>query len=147
INGVVKGRMNNLVIPNIEIKTLDRTHLIASAVINGLPDTQKLDVDLNLKKFTTGRVDINRLVAPSMMPDSIQLPHAISLSGTFKGGMSGFDANLSLVTEKGNATVNGNMQLGADTTRSEERRVGKECRCRHSRAPEQKKNRLPRPRV
>lgn len=116
INGVVKGRMNNLAIPNIEIKTLDRTHLIASAVIKGLPDTEKLYIDLNLKKFTTGRVDINRLVAPSMMPDSIQLPNAISLSGTFKGGMAGFDANMSLVTEKGNATVNGNIQMGADTT-------------------------------
>src|SRR5690606_10985277 len=54
--------------------------------------------------------------APSMLPDSLQLPNAISLSGTFKGGMSGFDANISLVTEKGNATVNGNMRLGADAT-------------------------------
>src|SRR5690606_17438249 len=116
INGSVKGQMDNLTIPNIEFKTLDRTHLIASALIKGLPDTEKLYIDLNLKKFTTGRVDIERLVAPSMMPDSLQLPNAISLSGTFKGGMSGFDANMSLVTEKGNATVNGNMQLGADTT-------------------------------
>ncbi len=116
INGSVKGRMNDLTIPNIEFKTLDRTHLIASAVIKGLPDTDKLYIDLNLKKFTTGRADIERLVAKSMMPDSLQLPNAISLSGTFKGGMSGFDANMSLVTEKGNATVNGNMQMGADTT-------------------------------
>ncbi len=116
INGAVKGRMDNLTIPNIEFKTLDRTHLIASAVIRGLPDTEKLYIDLNLKKFTTGRADIERLVAKSMMPDSLQLPNAISLSGTFKGGMSGFDANMSLVTEKGNATVNGNMQMGTDTT-------------------------------
>lgn len=116
INGSVKGRMDNLAIPNIEFKTLDRTHLIASAVIKGLPDTEKLYIDLNLKKFTTGRADIERLVAKSMMPDSLQLPNAISLSGTFKGGMSGFDTNMSLVTEKGNATINGNMQMGADTT-------------------------------
>jgi len=116
VNGSVKGRMDNLTIPNIEFRTLDRTHLIASAVIQGLPDTDKLYIDLNLKKFTTGRADIERLVAKSMMPDSLQLPNAISLSGTFKGGMSGFDANMSLVTEKGNATVNGNMQMGSDTT-------------------------------
>ena len=116
VNGLVKGRMNNLTIPNIEIKTLDRTHLLASAIIKGLPDPEKLNIDLNLKKLTTGQADIARLVAPSMLPDSLQLPNAISLSGTFKGGMAGFDANISLVTEKGNATVNGNMQLGADTT-------------------------------
>lgn len=116
INGSVRGRMDNLTIPNIEFKTLDRTHLIASAIIKGLPDTEKLYVDLNLKKFTTGRSDMERLVATSMMPDSIQLPNAISLAGTFKGGMSGFDANMSLITEKGNATVNGNMNIGPDTT-------------------------------
>lgn len=116
INGSVRGRMDNLTIPNIEFKTLDRTHLIASAVIKGLPDTEKLHIDLNLKKFTTGRADIERLVAKSMMPDSIQLPNAISLSGTFKGGMAGFDANMSLITEKGNATFNGNMHMAADTT-------------------------------
>src|SRR5690606_532528 len=116
INGSVRGRMNNLTIPNIEFKTLDRTHLIASAVIRGLPDTDKLYMDLNLKKFTTGRADIERLVAKSMMPDSLQLPNAISLTGTFKGGMTGFDTDMSLVTEKGNATVNGKMHIGTDTT-------------------------------
>ncbi|PRD57205.1 translocation/assembly module TamB [Sphingobacterium gobiense] len=116
INGSVRGQMDNLTIPNIEVRTLDRTHLVASAHIRGLPDTEKLYIDLNLKKFTTGRADIERLVAKSLMPDSLQLPNAISLSGTLKGGMSGFDANMSLVTEKGNATVNGNMQMDADTT-------------------------------
>ncbi|MFD2969763.1 translocation/assembly module TamB domain-containing protein [Sphingobacterium bambusae] len=116
IDGTVRGKMDNLTIPNIEFKTLDRTQLVASAIIKGLPDMEKLNVDLKLKKFTTGRGDIERLVDKSMLPDSIQLPNAISLSGTFKGGMKGFDTNLSLVTEKGNATVNGKMSMGRDTT-------------------------------
>lgn len=116
IDGTVRGKMDNLTIPAIEFKTLDRTQLVASAIIKGLPDMDKLDVDLKLKKFTTGRRDIERLVDKSMLPDSIQLPNAISLSGTFRGGMKGFDTNLNLVTEKGNATVNGKMSMGRDTT-------------------------------
>lgn len=116
VDGSARGRLDNLTIPNIEFKTLDRTHLQASANIKGLPDMEKLDVDLKLKKFTTGRADIERLVAKSMLPDSIQLPNAISLSGTFKGGMKGFNTNMSLMTEKGNATVNGKMAMGRDTT-------------------------------
>lgn len=55
IDGSVKGRMDNLVIPNIEFRTLDRTHLIASATIKGLPDMDKLDIDLKLRKLTTGK--------------------------------------------------------------------------------------------
>lgn len=116
LDGSVRGRLDNLTIPNIEFRTLDRTRLLASAVIKGLPDTEKLNIDLKLKKFTTGRRDIERLVSKSMLPDSIQLPNAISLSGTFKGGLSGFNTNMSLITEKGNATVNGKMNMGRDTT-------------------------------
>lgn len=116
IDGKVKGRMDDLEIPHLEFKTLDKTHIIASASITGLPDADKMDIDLTLKKLTTGRKDIERLVAKSMLPDSIQLPNAISLSGTFNGGMSGFGADLSLITDKGNATVNGKIRFAQDTT-------------------------------
>ncbi len=116
IDGSVSGRLDDLTIPNIEFRTLDRTQLQASAVIKGLPDMEKLFIDLKLKKFTTGRRDIERLISKSMLPDSIQLPNAISLSGTFKGGLAGFNTNMSLITDQGNATVNGKVKLGRDTT-------------------------------
>src|SRR5690606_4859665 len=112
-------KLNDLRIPKGEFKTLNNTHLIASAHIKGLPDMNKMYLDLDIRKMTTSRADLNRLIAPSLLPDSIQLPRNISLVGTFKGGMSGFDTDLKLVTEQGNATVNG---------RSEERRVGRESR-------------------
>jgi len=116
IDGRVTGKLNDLRIPRFEFKTLDNTHVIATAHIKGLPDMDKMYLDLNIKKLVTGRADLNRLIAPSLMPDSIQLPRNISLAGTFKGGMSGFDANLKLVTEQGNATVNGKLNMGRDTT-------------------------------
>lgn len=117
IDGRIVGRVNDLQIPNLEFKTLDNTHILANARIKGLPDPNKVNIDLNLKKFTTSKHDLDRLIAKSMLPDSIQFPNSIALSGTFKGGMSGFDANMSLLTDKGNATVNGVMNMAAkDTT-------------------------------
>ena len=116
IDGRVQGQLDKLTIPHIELRALDQTNLIASLQIQGLPDTEKLFLDLDLQKLTTGRSDIERLVARSLMPDSIQLPEAISLVGTFTGGMSGFDTDMRLVTEKGNATINGTLNLGTDTT-------------------------------
>lgn len=117
IDGRVIGKVDDLHIPKIEFKTLDNTHIIASADITGLPDVDRMNIDLNLKKFTTSRRDIQRLVAKSLLPDSIQLPNSISLAGTLKGGMSGFDANMTLLTDKGNATVNGYLNMaGRDTT-------------------------------
>ena len=116
IDGQVKGRMDDLNIPHLEFKTLDKTHLIASARIKGLPDVEKMNIDLDLKKFTSGRTDLERLIASSMLPDSIQLPNAIGLSGTFRGGMSGFNTDMHLTTDKGSATVKGNMNIAQDTT-------------------------------
>src|SRR5690606_31189864 len=76
----------------------------------------KLDVDIDIKKMVTGRADLNQLIAPSLLPDSIKLPRNISLTGTFKGGMNGFDTDLKLNTEQGNASVNGTLKMAKDTT-------------------------------
>ena len=119
IDGRVIGKLNDLHIPNLEFKTLDKTHIIASADIKGLPDMNKFNIDLNLRKLTTGKADLDRLIAKSMLPKDmpLQFPNSISLTGKFKGGMSGFNTNLKLITEKGNASVNGFLNMsGRDTT-------------------------------
>ena len=68
----VAGRVDDLHIPNIDFRTLSNTRLIASLHLKGLPDMNKLSVDLNLKKLTTGRSDIEKLVSKSMLPAGIE---------------------------------------------------------------------------
>lgn len=116
IDGRIVGRVDDLRIPQFELSTLDQTQFIATAHIKGLPDTEQLDINLDIKKLVTGRRDLDRLIAPSLLPDSIQLPQQISLTGTFNGGMSGFDTDMKLITEQGNIEVNGELNMGRDTT-------------------------------
>ncbi|GGH16138.1 hypothetical protein GCM10011418_18320 [Sphingobacterium alkalisoli] len=116
IDGRIQGRLDDLHIPKLEFKTLDNTHIIASADIKGLPDMDRMYVNLNLKKLTTSRYDIERLVDNSLLPDSIQLPNSISLSGTLKGGMTGGDVNMSLLTDRGNVIVNGSLNMSQRDT-------------------------------
>ncbi len=119
IDGRVAGKINDLSIPHLEFKTLANTQLVASAHIKGLPDMDKLNIDLILKKLTTSRNDLDQLIAKSLLPKDmeIQFPNRISLAGTLKGSMKGFDANMSLMTEKGNASINGYLNMaGRDTT-------------------------------
>src|SRR5690606_3771245 len=75
IHGKINGRVDNLTIPNIEFSTLDQTHLHASAHLKGLPDIDRFYMDLQLKNFTSGKRDMERLIAKSMLPDSIDLPN------------------------------------------------------------------------
>ncbi|WP_240903220.1 translocation/assembly module TamB [Sphingobacterium sp. SGG-5] len=117
IDSRVNGRVNDLHIPKLEFKTLDNTHIIASADIKGLPDVDRMHINLNVKKLTSSKRDLDQLVAKSLLPKDFQFPNAMALSGTLSGGMNGFDANMSLHTDKGNATVNGNLNMaGRDTT-------------------------------
>ncbi|ULT22722.1 hypothetical protein KUH03_25785 [Sphingobacterium sp. E70] len=80
------GKLNDLNIPSIDFQTLSNTRVIASLRLKGLPDVDKMSMDLNLKKLTTGRSDIEKLVAKTMLPTGLQLPNTIGLTGTFKGG-------------------------------------------------------------
>lgn len=119
VHGRVQGRLNNLSIPNLELSTLSKTQILASATIRGLPDPDKMYIDLTLNRLITGKSDLDQLIAKSMMPDSIQFPNSISLAGSFSGGMTGFATDLQLITEKGSAQLDGNINMdSADTTYS-----------------------------
>ena len=117
IDGRVVGKVNDLNIPAIDFQTLSNTRVIASLHLKGLPNVDKMSMDLNLKKLTTGRSDIEKLVSKKMLPSGIELPNTIGITGTFNGGMNAFNTNLSLVTEKGTAKFNGKVgMIGRDTT-------------------------------
>jgi len=116
INGKVNGRVDNLNIPNIEFSTLDQTRLHASAHIKGLPDVDKLYIDLQLKDFNTGKRDLDRLIAKNMLPDSIDLPGHINLKGTFKGGMNQFATDMRLNSSIGHASVQAKYAAAQDTS-------------------------------
>jgi len=116
IHGKVNGRVDNLNIPNIEFSTLDQTQLHASGRIKGLPDVDKLFMDLQVKNFRTGKRDLDRLIAKSMLPDSIDLPGQLTLNGVFKGGLNQFNTDMHLNSSIGNAKLRANYSAAKDTT-------------------------------
>lgn len=108
VDGQIQGRLDQLSIPELTISTLDQTKIVASAKLSGLPDIENLQIQLNLTELTTGKADLDQLIAKGILPDSIQLPSQIQLSGTFDGGLQGFGTDMSLRTSEGN------MELVAD---------------------------------
>lgn len=112
IEGRIAGRLDNLRIPSIEISTLNDTRIAAQAHLRGLPDIDNMQVDLNLDEFRTTRMDLERLIAASMLPDSIRLPEDISLAGTFNGSINSFSTDVALITTEGNASVDATYHAG-----------------------------------
>src|SRR5690554_2859298 len=111
IHGSVNGRVNQLEIPSLEVHTLDQTRIDLSGVIRGLPDIDQLHADLQLNEIRTGRQDMDQLLAPGLLPDSIRIPENMLLSGVFNGGMNDLTADLQLETTDGNVAFAGNFQM------------------------------------
>src|SRR5690606_31878133 len=111
INTEINGQLNDLRIPSLELQALDKTRVVADAHIRGLPDVDQLDADLNLQELVTGKVDLDRLIAASLLPDSINFPADIRLAGTFNGGLNGFLTDMTLQTSMGNAALAADYQV------------------------------------
>ncbi len=115
INTEINGRLDDLHIPHLELSTLDNTRIAAQADIKGLPDVDKLVVDLHLQELTTGKGDLDRLIAKGMLPDSINFPQDIHLEGTFNGGLNSFQTDMQLRTTMGNASVEADYRANGQT--------------------------------
>ncbi len=112
INGKVTGKVNDLHIPNLEIKGLASTHIKASGVIKGLPDVDKSYFDINIADFNTRSADIAKLISPGIIPSSVSIPANMSLKGAFKGSMYTFNTRMMLRSSYGAVDLIGSMKDG-----------------------------------
>lgn len=111
INGSIHGRLNHLEIPSLRLSALDQTQLDLNGSLHGLPDIEGLSANFTLNELRTGRQDLDRLLAPGLLPDAIQIPELMLLTGTFLGGLSDLSADLQLETTDGNLSFAGNLQM------------------------------------
>ncbi|WPU95871.1 translocation/assembly module TamB domain-containing protein [Mucilaginibacter sabulilitoris] len=112
INGKVRGQVNNLEIPNLEVTGLSSTHIKASAKMKGLPDVNKAYFDINIADFTTSRTDIAKLAPAGSIPPNVSIPEKMNLKGTFKGGMTDFDTKMGLRSSYGTVDLIAAMKNG-----------------------------------
>ncbi|SKC89144.1 translocation/assembly module TamB domain-containing protein [Ohtaekwangia koreensis] len=79
------GKVKDLNIQQLTVRTLTQTTLQANGTIKGLPDFQHAVLDIALQKFYTSSRDINSILPDTMLPKSIALPQWINLAGSVKG--------------------------------------------------------------
>jgi len=114
INGRVRGRVNDLNIPSLEVTGLSNTHIKASAKMKGLPDIKKAYFDVTINDFNTNRADLAKVVPAKMIPSSVTVPENFNLKGNFKGNMANFNTKLALRSSLGSADVAARMKNGTN---------------------------------
>ncbi len=105
INSRVKGKVNNLSIPNLEIRGVGRTVIAAIGRITGLPDVETAYFDMKIREFSSTAKDINMFVPTGTIPDNIKLPEKLALKADFKGTLQNFNTNLNLNSSYGKAKI------------------------------------------
>ncbi|PZP52186.1 MAG: hypothetical protein DI598_01280, partial [Pseudopedobacter saltans] len=91
LNTIVKGKVKDLNVPNLELSGLNNTYVKMSGTMRGLPDPNKMYFDLKIDQLRSTLEDIKSLIPKEMHPDSlIHGKGPINLRAAIKGTMSNF---------------------------------------------------------
>ena len=112
----LSGLVGDVRIDAFRVAVGDSTTIDLTGSIRGLPEVDTAHYDINLRLFTSGRKDIQTLVADTLLPQNIVLPASIRLSGNFNGTVKNFSASSVITTSIGN--VKGNVAMNSPQSSS-----------------------------
>ena len=111
LDAAINGSVNNLAIHHLVVKAFSDTYLKTNGRIVGLPDIEKMKVNVTVDKFFTTRNDVIAILPDTLLPDSIAPPDWVNLNGEFKGNMKVAEFRTELTSSIGSVDMNGNMNL------------------------------------
>lgn len=108
-DGVVSGTVNNLLVQKVSVDGFGQTHLQVNGRILGLPNTDKLGLDLNIGELSMSKKDILQIAGDSAIPKSIELPEFVKVKGSIKGKLQNLVIDAALESEFGGASFKGSL--------------------------------------
>ena len=116
VNTVIHGRVNDLNIEKLLLRTGNATHVNISGRVAGLPEADKAYFDMTMHNVTVSRSDALAFMPPGTLPENINIPSSNTLKGYFKGYLNYFDTKIDLNTTSGDLLASVNMdQRNPDT--------------------------------
>jgi translocation and assembly module TamB len=114
-DALITGTVDNLDISRADFSILDGTQFVASGRIRGLPDPDKLGLDLTIEKMASTREDLLRIMPDSALPSSVELPEELNITGTVKGTLEDITMDARIATSLGNGSFTGTIKNATDT--------------------------------
>ena len=109
------GTVDNLLVSKARFTTLDGTVVSTTGRIRGLPDMDKLGLDVTIAELATTRQDLLAMAPDSTIPSSIELPEKLAVKGTIKGTMQNLTMDAQMETSLGNGNFAGTIKNATDT--------------------------------
>jgi len=114
-DALITGTVDNMVISKANFSTLEGTVLRTSGRIRGLPDADKLSVNLSIDEMATTRQDLMKFLPDSTLPSSIELPEKLNITGKVQGGLDDLTLDAQIATSLGNGSFAGNITNVTDS--------------------------------
>ena len=103
----VKGIVNDLLIQEFKLSGLGNLNVNAAGTIKNALDTDNLWMNLKINDLTANKQLITGLAPKNSIPNTIEIPQNLSLSGKLKGSLNDIYADMGIQTSFGNAKVTG----------------------------------------
>jgi translocation and assembly module TamB len=113
LNCRINGPVDDLSIEQFQVSTLAHTDIQFSGKIKHVRDPKTMFADIRLLKFTSGSNDIEHIINPVVLPNTITIPADIAINGGFKGYIKNFDGNVAITTSLGNVNAHIKMNPAA----------------------------------
>lgn len=103
----VNGKVNDLLVQEFKLSGLGNLNVNAAGTIKNALDTENLWVNLKINDLTANKQLINNIAPKNSIPETIEIPDHLSLSGRLKGSLADIYVDLGLQSSFGNAKVAG----------------------------------------
>lgn len=110
VDGAVSGRVNNFMVSKLAVDGFGETHLQVKGKIVGLPNTDKMVLDMELGALSMTKADILRMAGDSAIPKSIELPQFVNVEGKITGSLQNLTLDASLDSDLGGAAFKGTLR-------------------------------------
>lgn len=110
MNARANGTLASLNLPVLELAALSGTRIRARGRLTNVADPDRLGLDLTITEAVTRLADIQRVVPKNTLPDAIDLPSQLQLSGRVRGLLNDLNLQTRLNTTWGNATFDGRLR-------------------------------------
>ncbi len=105
----VKGIVNDLLVQEFKLSGLGNLNVNAAGTIKNALDTDNLWLNLKINDLTANKQLITALAPKNTIPNSIEIPQDISLSGRLKGSLNDIYTDMGIQSSFGNAKITGSF--------------------------------------
>jgi translocation and assembly module TamB len=110
-DAALRGTVNNLILNHLNLKAFNDTYVKTRGRIVGLPNPERLALDVVLEKFYTTEQDVRTVVIDTLLPAAIAIPAWINVAAEYKGKLNVGEFKTMLTTSFGSADLNGKINL------------------------------------